>query len=57
MRDSAMEFLKAHGVEASADMIVPRIPGDDIDSDSPDELAVEGINDPAEMVKALRSRT
>ncbi len=57
MRDTAMEFLKAHGVEASADRIVPRIPGNDIDSDSPDELAVEGINDPVEMVKALKSRT
>ena len=52
----ALTLLKAHGVEAAAEKTVPKILNRDLSDSCPMEQTVEGIDDPAEMVKALKSR-
>ena len=56
MSADAASLLKAHGVEASADKTVPKILNRDLTDGCPMEQTVEGLDDPAEMVKALKSR-
>ena len=56
MSADAASLLKAHGVEASADKTVPKILNRDLTDGCPMEQTVEGLDDPAEMVKALRER-
>ena len=56
MSVEAASLLKAHGVEASAEKTVSRILNRDLTDGCPMEQTVDGIEDPAEMVKALRSR-
>lgn len=56
MGADAAALLKARGITASADRTVPRILNRDLSDGCPMERAVDGIDDPAEMVKALRSR-
>ena len=56
MSAEAAALLKAHGVEASADKTVPKILNRDLTDSCPMEQTIDGIEDPAEMVKALRSR-
>lgn len=56
MSVEAASLLKAHGVEASAEKTVPKILNRDLTDDCPMERTVDGIDDPDEMVKALRSR-
>ena len=56
MGADARTLLKAHGVEASADKTVPKILNRDLTDSCPMEQTVDGIDDPAEMVKALKSR-
>ena len=56
MGADAATLLKARGITASADRTVPRILNRDLSDGCPMERAVDGIDDPAEMVKALRSR-
>ena len=56
MGADALSLLKAHGVEASAEKTVPKILNSDLTDDCPMEQAVDGIDDPDEMVKALKSR-
>lgn len=56
MSADAASLLKAHGVEASADKTVPKILNRDLTDGCPMEQTVEGLDDPAEMVKALKER-
>ena len=56
MGADALALLKANGVEAVAEKTVPKILNRDLSDSCPMEQAVEGIDDPAEMVKALKSR-
>ena len=56
MSAEAAALLKAHGVEASADKTVPKILNRDLTDSCPMEQTIDGIEDPAEMVKALKSR-
>jgi len=56
MGADAASLLKAHGVEASADKTVPKILNRDMTDGCPMEQTVEGVDDPVQMVKALRSR-
>ena len=56
MGADALTLLKAHGVEAVAEKTVPKILNRDLTDSCPMEQTVEGIDDPAEMVKALKSR-
>ena len=56
MGADALTLLKAHGVEAVAEKTVPKILNRDLSDSCPMEQTVEGIDDPAEMVKALKSR-
>ena len=56
MSAEAASLLKAHGVEASADKTVPKILNRDLTDSCPMEQTIDGIEDPAEMVKALRER-
>ncbi len=56
MGADALSLLKAHGVEASAEKTVPKILNSDLTGGCPMELTVDGVDDPAEMVKALKSR-
>ena len=56
MSAEAASLLKAHGVEASADKTVPKILNRDLTDSCPMEQTIDGIEDPAEMVKALKSR-
>ena len=56
MGADAASLLKAHGIASSADRTVPRILNRDLSDGCPMERAVDGIDDPAEMVKALRRR-
>lgn len=56
MGADAAALLKARGITVSADRTVPRILNRDLSDGCPMERAVDGIDDPAEMVKALRSR-
>ena len=56
MGADAAALLKARGIASSADRTVPRILNRDLSDGCPMERAVDGIDDPAEMVKALRRR-
>ena len=56
MSADAASLLKAHGVETSADKSVPKILNRDLTDGCPMEQTVEGLDDPAEMVKALKER-
>ena len=56
MGADALTLLKTHGVEASAEKTVPKILNRDLTDGCPMEQTVDGIDDPAEMVKALKSR-
>ena len=56
MGADAASLLKAHGVEASADKTVPKILNRDMTDGCPMEQTVEGVDDPVQMVKSLRSR-
>ena len=56
MGADALALLKAHGVDASAEKTVPKILNRDLTDGCPMEQTVDGIDDPAEMVKALKSR-
>lgn len=56
MGADALALLKANGVECTAEKTVPKILNRDLTDGCPMEQTVEGIEDPAEMVKALRSR-
>ncbi len=56
MGADALALLKTHGVEASAEKTVPKILNRDLSDSCPMEQTIEGIDDPAEMVKALKSR-
>ena len=56
MGADALALLKAHGVDASAEKTVPKILNRDLTDSCPMEQTVEGIDDPNEMVKALKSR-
>ena len=56
MGADALALLKANGVECTAEKTVPKILNRDLTEGCPMEQTVEGIEDPAEMVKALRSR-
>lgn len=56
MGADALTLLKAHGVECAAEKTVPKILNRDLTDGCPMEQTVEGIEDPAEMVKALKSR-
>ena len=56
MSAEAAALLKAHGVEASADKTVPKILNRDLTDSCPMEQTIDGREDPAEMVKALKSR-
>ena len=56
MGADALTLLKAHGVEAVAEKTVPKILNRDLSDSCPMEQTVDGIDDPAEMVKALKSR-
>ena len=56
MSAEAASLLKAHGVEASADKTVPKILNRDLTDSCPMEQTIDGIEDPAEMVKALKER-
>ena len=48
--------LKAHGVESGADRTVQKILNDEETGSCPMEQAVEGIKDPAAMVKKLKEK-
>ena len=54
MSAEAASLLKAHGVEASADKTVAKILNRDLTDSCPMEQTVDGMEDPAEMVNALR---
>ena len=56
MGADALALLKTHGVDASAEKTVPKILNRDLTDGCPMEQTVDGIDDPAEMVKALKSR-
>ena len=56
MSAEAASLLKAHGVEASADKTVPKILNRDLNDSCPMEQTIDGMEDPAEMVKALKAR-
>lgn len=56
MSAEAASLLKAHGVEAGADKTVPKILNRDMTDGCPMEQTIDGMEDPAEMVKALKSR-
>ena len=56
MSAEAASLLKAHGVEASADKTVAKILNRDLTDSCPMEQTVDGMEDPAEMVNALRER-
>ena len=56
MSAEAASLLKAHGVEASADKTVPKILNRDLTDGCPMEQTIAGMEDPAEMVRALRER-
>ena len=56
MSVEAASLLKAHGVEASADKTVPKILNRDLTDGCPMEQAVEGMDDPASMVDALKAK-
>ena len=56
MSAEAASLLKAHGVEAGADTPVPKILNRDMTDGCPMEQTIDGMEDPAEMVKALKSR-
>ena len=56
MGADALALLKANGVEASAEKTVPKILNRDLSDSCPMEQTVDGIDDPAEMVGALKSR-
>ena len=55
-QEEPLTLLKAHGVEAVAEKTVPKILNRDLSDSCPMEQTVDGIDDPAEMVKALKSR-
>ena len=57
MSADAAAFLKEHRVVATADKIVPVILNSDMTDGCPMEYVVNGIDDPAEMVKALKAKT
>ncbi len=54
MSEDAAAFLNAHGITASATTFVPLILNRKMDGRCPMEMAVDGIEDPAEAVAALR---
>ena len=56
MSVEAAALLKAHGVEVGADKTVPKILNRDLTDSCPMEQTIDGIEDPSEMVKALRER-
>lgn len=56
MGADARAMLAAAGVACTADRVVPRILNRDLTDGCPMEQTVEGVEDPAEMVAALRSR-
>ena len=56
MSAEAASLLKAHGVEASAEKTVAKILNRDLTDSCPMEQTVDGMEDPAEMVNALRER-
>lgn len=56
MSAEAASLLKAHGVEASADKTVAKILNRDLTDSCPMEQTVDGMEDPSEMVNALRER-
>jgi polyferredoxin len=54
--DAAL-LLKKHGVECDADKTVPKILNRDLTDGCPMEQTIEGLDDPVEMVKALKEKT
>lgn len=56
MSEDALELLEKHGVAADYGQLVPRILNAKRDGLCPLEQAVEGIEDPARALKALRRR-
>jgi hypothetical protein len=55
MGEDAAALLHAHGVLATADRTVPRILNRDQSASCPLEARVEKLEDPAQMVEALRA--
>ena len=53
MSEDAMSLLRSHGVEASAETTVPKILDAQRDGRCPMELAVEGLDDPKEIVAVI----
>ena len=56
MSQEAETFLKEKGIPCSADALVPRILNRTQDGLCPLEAAVEGLNEPKDMLKAIRKR-
>ena len=56
MSEDAGAFLKLHAVEFTADETVPQIVNREKTGRCPMELAVEGVDYPAEMVKRIRDK-
>ena len=56
MGADAATLLKERGVEASADKMVPKILNRDLTDGCPMEQAVDGLDDPAAMVKELKAK-
>ena len=56
MSEDAMALLKASGIEASAEEVVPQILDRDMAGRCPMEQAVDGRTTPEEMVAALREK-
>ena len=57
MSEDARAFLTAHGVEAEAEKLVPRILDRDRADRCPLEKAVDDLNEPTEMINALKRAT
>jgi len=56
MSVEAASLLRAHGIEASADKTVPKILNRDLTDGCPMEQTVEGMDNPAAMVEALKAK-
>lgn len=54
MSKEAQALLEKHGIQASAEKVVPKILNRDLSASCPMESAVSGESDPEKMVEALR---